>query len=303
MGNSPAPEDHRCGFVACLGRTNVGKSTLLNRMLGLKLGIVSRKPQTTRRQVRGIVNPEGGQVVLVDTPGLPGVSSAVNESLEREALRGVENSDVVLAITDPMGRKRKEEEEKMLRIVAGSSRPALLALNKIDLISPDDTLPLIARYQETGLFREIVPVSAVRGTNIDRLTSALVASVPAGPPLYPRDIVSDQPERDFFAEMVREKIFRSVHQELPYATAVVVDSVEEDRKTGFYRVAATIFVERQSQKGILIGEGGQVLKKIGMEARKDMERLTGGKVYLALWVKVRKNWTRDPQSLREFGFD
>ena len=303
MENSTSVEDHRCGFVACLGRTNVGKSTLLNRLLGVKLGIVSRKPQTTRRQVRGIINPAGGQVVLVDTPGLPGVNSAVNESLEREALRGVENSDVVLAITDLMGSKRKEEEEKMLAIVAGSSRVALLALNKVDLISPDDTLPLIARYQGTGLFREIIPVSAVRGTNIDKLTASLVASVPAGPPLFPRDIVSDQPERDFFAEMVREKIFRSVHQELPYATAVVVDSVNEDLKTHFYRVEATIYVERQSQKGILIGEGGRVLKKIGMEARKDMERLTGGKVFLSLWVKVRKNWTRDPRSLREFGFD
>lgn len=281
----------------------MGKSTLLNRLLGLKLGIVSRKPQTTRRQVRGIMNPPGGQVILVDTPGLPGVISVVNESLEREALRGVENSDVVLAITDPSGSRRKEEEEKMLRIVEGSARPALLALNKVDLITPDDSLPLIARYRETGLFREIIPVSAVRGTNIDRLSASLVASVPVSPPLYPRDIVSDQPERDFFAEMVREKIFRSVHQELPYATAVVVESVEEDEKTGFYRVAATIHVERQSQKGILIGQGGKVLKKIGMEARKDMERLTGGKVFLSLWVKVRKNWTRDPRSLREFGYD
>jgi GTP-binding protein Era len=249
------------------------------------------------------MNPPGGQVILVDTPGLPGVSSAVNESLEKEALRGVESSDVVLAITDPAGSRRKEEEEKMLRIVEGSTRPALLALNKVDLITPDDSLPLIARYLETGLFREIIPVSAVRGTNIDRLSASLVASVPVSPPLFPRDIVSDQPERDFFGEMVREKIFRSVHQELPYATAVVVESVEEDEETGFYRVAATIHVERQSQKGILIGQGGKVLKKIGMEARKDMERLTGGKVFLSLWVKVRKNWTRDPQSLREFGFD
>lgn len=303
MGRRNSPGDHRCGFVACLGRTNVGKSTLLNRLLGLKLGIVSKKPQTTRRQVRGIMNPPGGQVILVDTPGLPGVSSAVNESLEKEALRGVESSDVVLAITDPAGSRRKEEEEKMLRIVEGSTRPALLALNKVDLITPDDSLPLIARYLETGLFREIIPVSAVRGTNIDRLSASLVASVPVSPPLFPRDIVSDQPERDFFGEMVREKIFRSVHQELPYATAVVVESVEEDEETGFYRVAATIHVERQSQKGILIGQGGKVLKKIGMEARKDMERLTGGKVFLSLWVKVRKNWTRDPQSLREFGFD
>lgn len=303
MGRRNSPGDHRCGFVACLGRTNVGKSTLLNRLLGLKLGIVSKKPQTTRRQVRGIMNPPGGQVILVDTPGLPGVSSAVNESLEKEALRGVESSDVVLAITDPAGWRRKEEEEKMLRIVEESARPALLALNKVDLITPDDSLPLIARYLETGLFREIIPVSAVRGTNIDRLSASLVASVPVSPPLFPRDIVSDQPERDFFGEMVREKIFRSVHQELPYATAVVVESVEEDEETGFYRVAATIHVERQSQKGILIGQGGKVLKKIGMEARKDMERLTGGKVFLSLWVKVRKNWTRDPQSLREFGFD
>jgi len=281
----------------------VGKSTLLNRLLGLKLGIVSRKPQTTRRQVRGIMNPPGGQVILVDTPGLPGVKSAVNESLEREALRCVENSDVVLAITDPAGSRRKDEEAKMLRIVEESALPALLALNKVDLITPDDALPLIARYQETGLFREIIPVSAVLGTNIEQLSASLVASVPLSPPLYPRDIVSDQPERDFFAEMVREKIFRSVHQELPYATAVVVESVEEDEKTGFYRVAATIHVERESQKGMLIGQGGKVLKKIGMEARKDMERLTGGKVFLSLWVKVRKNWTRDPRSLREFGFD
>jgi GTP-binding protein Era len=298
-----ASEEHRCGFVACLGRTNVGKSTLINQVLGEKLGIVSHKPQTTRRRVRGILNLEGAQIILIDTPGLPGESSPVNESLEKAARQGVEKADVVLAITDPVARKRKREEEKMLAIVRQSGRPALLAMNKSDIIDSAATEAFLVPYREMGVFRAVLAVSARKGNNLEKLLRALVECLPPGPPLYPRDILSDQPERDFFAENLREKIFHSVHQEMPYASAVMVDEVKEDEKSGLYRVRATIYVERESQKGILIGQGGRVLKKIGTDARRDMERLTGTKVFLSLWVKVRKNWTRDSRSLREFGFD
>jgi GTP-binding protein Era len=302
MGKGTSVE-HRCGFVACLGRTNVGKSTLINRMLGEKLGIVSHKPQTTRRRVRGILNPKGAQIILIDTPGLPGESSPVNESLEKEARKGVEKSDVVLAITDPVARKRKQEEEKMLSIVRQSGRPALLVMNKSDISDSAATEAFLGPYRDLGVFRSVLAVSARKGNNLEKLLRALVECLPEGPPLFPRDILSDQPERDFFAESLREKIFHSVHQEMPYASAVMVDEVKEDEKTGLYRVRATIYVERESQKGILIGQGGRVLKKVGSAARRDMERLTGAKVFLSLWVKVRRNWTRDPRSLREFGFD
>jgi GTP-binding protein Era len=301
--NEPDGEGHRSGFVACLGRTNVGKSTLINRLLGEKIGIVSRKPQTTRRRVRGILNPPGGQIVLVDTPGITAVRNAVNESLEKEALRGVENADGVLVISDPAAPKSRAEEERVTSIVSESGKAALLALNKCDLLQSHEAAELIERYKESGLYRQVLAVSATRGRNIEKLLDSLLALLPEGPPLYPRDILSDQPERDFFAEMVREKIFRSLHHELPYSAAVVIDEVREDAAKGFYSVRATLYVERESQKGILIGQGGSVLKKIGQEARRDMERLTGGKVFLSLWVKVRKNWTRDERALREFGFE
>jgi GTP-binding protein Era len=294
--------EHRFGFVVCLGRTNVGKSTLINRVLGQKLAIVSRKPQTTRRRVRGILNLEKAQVVFVDTPGIHGVDRPVNRSLERQARQGVEGADLLLAVSDPLAAKQSAVEEKVLDIARRSSLPSLLVINKIDVMSRESRAEMARRYQEGGIFDQIWAVSSKTGENVEEMISSLVGMLPAGPPLYPDDILSDQPEREFFAEIIREKVFDQVHQELPYAMAVVLEEVEEE-KSGLTRVRAVIHVERDSQKGILIGGGGLTLRRIGSAARIDMEKLTGAKIFLSLWVKVRKNWTRDPKALREFGFD
>jgi GTP-binding protein Era len=295
--------EHRFGFVVCLGRTNVGKSTLINRLLGQKLAIVSRKPQTTRRRVRGILNLEKAQVVFVDTPGLHDVNRPVNRSLERQARQGVEGADLVLVVTDPLASKQAEVEERVLDIVRQGSLPSLLVINKVDLMSRESRAEMVRQSREKGLFDQIWAVSSKTGENLGEMISSMEGMLPAGPPLYPDDILSDQPEREFFAEIIREKVFDQVHQELPYAVAVVVEEVEEERMSGLTRVRAVIHVERDSQKGILIGGGGLTLRRIGSAARMDMEKLTGAKIFLSLWVKVRKNWTRDPKALREFGFD
>lgn len=290
----------RFGFVACLGRSNVGKSTLVNKLARQKLGIVSRKPQTTRRRARAIVHHDNAQIVLVDTPGLTSIQNRVNDGLIRETRAVVKDSDAVLAVADPRGMGK--EEQIMLDTVRECGKDAILALNKCDLFKKGQGEALMGQYGDLGLFRGIYAVSALKGEGLEKLLPALTAIIPEGPFLFPDDIVSDQPEREFFQEIVREKIFRYLHRELPYAAAVVLEEVNEDESRNLYRVRATIYVERESQKGILIGRGGSALKVIGTAAREDMERLTGARVHLELWVKVRKNWTKDPRSIEEFGF-
>lgn len=296
----PDTADRRFGFVACLGRSNVGKSTLVNRLARQKLGIVSRKPQTTRKRARAIVIHGSCQMVLVDTPGLTAIRSRVNEGLVKEARAVVKDSDAVLAVTD--NRSGGDEERIMIETVRECGKEAILAVNKMDLLGEEKLRSLEDHYRSLGLFREVLGVSARNGEGLEQLLDSISGMLPAGPFLFPPDIVSDQPEREFFQEIVREKIFRYLHRELPYAAAVVLDEVEEEQARNLYRVRATIYVERDSQKGILIGKGGKVLKVIGTAAREDMERLTGSRVFLSLWVKVRRNWTRDPKSIEEFGF-
>jgi GTP-binding protein Era len=288
--------------VACIGRPNVGKSTLLNRLLGEKLAIVSSKPQTTSRRLRGILNAPEGQIVIVDTPGIHAGEKAINRSLVREARRGLEGADAVLAVTDPFAAKHAGEEELMLETVRAAGLPAVLALNKADLVPEAELAARLAQAREAGAWREALAFSALTGRNVEGLLAALWRVVPPGEPLYPDDILSDQPEREFFAEMIREQIFHALHQELPYSAAVVIEEVLEQEQPRRYRVTATLYVERDSQKGMLIGQGGGVLKRIGAAARLEMERLTGAPVFLGLWVKVRHNWTKDERSLREFGF-
>ncbi len=253
--------------------------------------------------MRGILNLPKAQVVFVDTPGIHGVNRPVNRSLERQARQGVEGADLMLVVTDPLASKQVEVEEKVLDIVRQTSLPSLLVINKIDLMRRDSRAAMEARCREEGLFDQVWAVSSKTGENLGEMIAAMEGMLPAGPPLFPDDILSDQPEREFFAEIIREKVFDQVHQELPYAMAVVVEDVVEERETGLTRVRAVIHVERDSQKGILIGGGGLTLRRIGSAARMDMEKLTGAKIFLSLWVKVRKNWTRDPKALREFGFD
>jgi GTP-binding protein Era len=289
--------------VACLGRTNVGKSTLVNRLLGQKLVIVSPKPQTTSRRLRGIVNAPGGQFVIVDTPGLHAADKAINRGFIEEARRGIAGADAILAVTDPSGDRHPVEEALLRELVRESRLPAVLAVNKIDRFPPVVFRQIIERERESGTWSEVVGVSARTGRRVDELVEAMLATLPAGEPQHSAEILSDQPEREFFGEMIREQIFLVLHQELPYSVAVVIDEVQEQESPHRYRIRATLHVERDSQKGILIGAGGSGLRRIGEQARRAIEELTGAPVFLGLWVKVRRNWTKDERALREFGFD
>lgn len=292
----------RAGVVACLGRTNVGKSTLINRLIGQKLAIVSPKPQTTSRRLRGIVNAPGGQFVVVDTPGIHSAEKAINRSLLAEARRAGSGADAILAVGDPSGASHPAEEALLRDLCRESRLPAILALNKCDLLAPHAVLPLLERERSTGVWAGVFGVSARTGRAVPALVEALLAALPVGAPVHSAEILSDQPEREFFAEMIREQIFHVLHQELPYSVAVVIDEVAEQDSPHRYRIRATLYVERDSQKGILIGAGGSGLRLIGERARRAIEELTGAPVFLGLWVKVRRNWTRDERALREFGF-
>jgi GTP-binding protein Era len=293
----------RFGYVAIIGRPNVGKSTLVNKLLGQKLAIVSPKPQTTSRRLRAIVNAPEGQLVLVDTPGLHAGAKAVNRGMVREARRSLDRADAVLAITDPAAEEHEDEEALLREALADVTVPKVLALNKVDLLGPAEAELMLAARRAEGGYAEAVGISAKAGRNLDALLAAIWRVLPEGEAVFPADILSDQPERDFFAEMIREQIFHTVRQELPYSTAVVIDEVREQPAPPLYRIQATIFVERESQKGMVIGKGGEGLRRIGEAARREMEAMTGTPVFLKLWVKVRKNWTRDEHALREFGFE
>ena len=301
-GKAPEPVAPRYGVVACLGVTNVGKSTLINRLIGQKLAIVSPKPQTTSRRLRGIVNAPGGQFVIVDTPGLHSSDKAINRGLLAEARRGIAGADAILAVIDPSGGAKPEEQDVLRDLLREARLPAVLAVNKLDLLSAVALDAILRRERSAGTWDGVVGVSARTGGNLDALVASVLAVLPVGAPRHSEEILSDQPEREFFAEMIREQIFNALHQELPYSVAVVIDEVAETMDPHRYRIRATLYVERDSQKGILIGAGGSGLRRIGERARMAIEELTGAPVHLGLWVKVRRNWTRDERSLREFGF-
>ncbi len=294
----------KSGFIAIIGRPNVGKSTLLNTVLGEKVSIVSAKPQTTRNIVRGVKNMEGAQVVFIDTPGIHAPRGALNAYMVREALRSLRDVDGVLYLVEATrGIDRKEE------LVMDSLRPlkltvpVILGINKVDTVTKPSVLPLIEEYSGRFDFKEVVPVSALTGDGLDILMDVLVGVLPEGPRYFPEDVVTDQPERFIVSEIVREKVFILTKQEVPYSTAVVVEEFTEDAKENLVSIRAVINVERDSQKGIIIGKGGAMIKGIGTAARKDIRRLLGVKVYLELFVRVKKEWTRSGRSLKEFGYE
>ena len=290
----------KAGFVALIGRPNVGKSTLLNRLVGEKMAIVSPRPQTTRTRITGIKHLPSAQIVFVDTPGLHQVSGQLGQFMIKTAERALEDVDVVCLVAEATERPDRIEGEVLERL-----RPcrALVycCLNKVDLVNPKARLlPLIETYRARHPFAEIIPISAQTGTNCDRLLDLIVAAIPERPPYFPADFLSDQPETFFVAEAIREKIFHLTHQEIPYACAIRVRELT-DRPECLY-VRASIFVEHESQKGIVIGKGARMLKRIGALAREDLERFFGIKVYLDLRVQVRRNWRTDEKALKEFGF-
>lgn len=291
----------RSGFVALIGRPNAGKSTLLNRLVGEKLSIVSPRPQTTRNRVTGIRNRPGAQVVFIDTPGLHEARGKLADFMLKTAQRAVEEVDVVCVLVDasaPDG-----PDAVVLEPLAGFRGPVFCLLNKADRVRPKTKmLPLIERWRAAYPFAEIMPLSATDGTNCDTLLDLIVARMPEHPAFFPEDATSDQPETFYVAEVVREKIFHLTHQEVPYAAAVRVEDLSERARPSRLDIRATIFVEHDSQKGILIGKGGAMLKRIGTEARRELEAFFGIQVFLGLTVQVRRNWRKDDRALREFGF-
>ncbi len=290
----------RAGFVTIVGRPNVGKSTLLNRLVGQKVAIVTEKPQTTRNRILAVANTESSQMVFFDTPGIHKPKHEMNRRMVELAVRSLRNVDLALLLVD-VTQAFGGGDEFVLERVREAKVPVVLALNKIDRIRKPELLAIIDDYRRRHDFAEIVPISALTGENVDALLSALERQLPEGEPLYPPETLTDLPERFFVSEIVREKILEATREEIPYSTAVVIDSWEESEK--LTRIEASILVERESQKGILVGKGGSMLKGIGTAARRDIESFLGAKVFLGLHVRVRPEWRENQRFLSELGIE
>ena len=295
----------RSGMVAIVGPPNAGKSTLMNGLLEQKISIVSPRPQTTRNRILGIMNDEGYQIVLLDTPGLHKAREPLNQEMVRIALDSLHDVDAVVYMIDvslPLPEKLKEEKgQELAGYMEQVSCPVILVLNKVDLLNKEKLLAMIRLYAGIFPFHAVIPMSALHGDGNERLVAELLQVLPLGPRYYPEDIPTDATERFLVAEIIREKVFLLTGEEIPYSTAVLIESFKEDPVKGLVTIHAAIVLERESQKGIVIGKGGLKLKSIGTSARKDIERLLDQKVLLKLWVKVRKNWSRDENFLKELG--
>ena len=295
------PPGHRSGFVAVIGKPNVGKSTLMNVYLGQKVAIVSEKPQTTRWRIRGILTRPDAQIIFVDTPGIHQPKHKLGEFMVETATRAIPDADVILFVVD-VSEMPTAEDEQIARLIEEHGRaPVILALNKADLLPPERVIPHTDAYFKLVKHEDWMLVSATRGDNLDKLLDMIVAHLPEGPRYYPEDQITDQPVRTIAAELVREQVLHFTHQEVPHAVAVVVEDFKE-RGPNLTYISATIYVEKDSQKGIIIGKEGRMLKRIGQAARREIEALLGTKVYLDLWVKVRKKWRKKEEELRRLGY-
>lgn len=291
---------HKSGFVALVGRPNVGKSTLMNRLIGQKVAITSAKPQTTRNKISGIYTEDDMQVVFVDTPGIFKSHSDLDEYMDKASLSSLKDVDLVMFMVD--AKEAGKGEEYVAGILKDLDIPVFLVINKIDQVHPNELLPIIDSYQAVGKFAEFLPISARQGNGVDDLLKTLKDYLPEGPQYYASDEVTDRPEYFVVAEMIREQILRLTDQEVPHSTAVWVDQMNQ-RINGKLQIDATIFVEKDGQKRIIIGQRGAMIKQIGMRSRKEIENLLGEKVNLKLWVKVRRNWRQDPAFLKSIGYD
>ncbi|TMA11744.1 MAG: GTPase Era [Deltaproteobacteria bacterium] len=300
-------QHHRAGFVAIVGRPNVGKSTLLNRLVGQKLAIVSPKPQTTRRRILGVITREDAQVALLDTPGLHAAKGGLNARMVRLALQTLADADLALFLIEAGPPAIDPATRKALDQVKQAHKPTLLVINKIDAVPRTQLLPLIDRWKELHPWTEVYPLSALKGENVEGFVDALVAHLPESPPMFPPEQWTDVEERDLCSELIREQLLRHTGQEVPYSTAVLIEQFDESEREsgprGLVRIAASVLVERNSQKAIVIGKGGARLKEIGSDARREMERLLGAKVFLQLHVRVEPGWTRTAKGLRRAGYE
>ncbi len=290
----------KTGLVSFIGRPNAGKSTLLNRIVGHKLAIVSDKPQTTRTRIVGVKNYADGQVVFVDTPGIHKPTHRMNVRMVEVALAAMREVDVLTLVVDASV-AAGPGDRYLLTLLKDVKTPAILALNKVDVIAKAKLLPIIDRYRKAHPFVEFVPISALDGTNVDVLEKLFLQYLPQGDPLYPPDYVTDQPERLFVAEIVREQVLQLTRDELPFSTAVVVDRFEEPGADEVVNLYCTILVERESQKPIVVGRAGSMIRAIGTAARMELERFLGARVYLDLHVKVKSEWRDDERVLNEMG--
>ncbi|MEK3788239.1 MULTISPECIES: GTPase Era [Paenibacillus] len=290
----------KSGFVAIVGRPNVGKSTLMNHVIGQKIAIMSDKPQTTRNKIHGVYTTENSQVVFLDTPGIHKRQSKLGDYMNQTAFNTLGEVEAVLFLVDAaegMGGGDRFIAEQLKKV----NTPVILVLNKIDRIEPEALLPLIEEYRKLYDFSEIVPVSAKLGNNVDRLLEQIARYLPEGPQYYPDDQVTDHPEQFVIAELVREKILHMTREEIPHSIAVIIEDMRK-QDNGIVQISAVIYVERDSQKGIIIGKQGAMLKEVGKQARKDIENLLGSKIFLELWVKVKKDWRNQERVLRDLGF-
>ncbi|MFD1203878.1 MULTISPECIES: GTPase Era [Sporosarcina] len=291
----------KSGFISIIGRPNVGKSTFLNRVVGQKIAIMSDKPQTTRNKVQGVVTTDHSQLIFIDTPGIHKPKHKLGDFMVKSARNTLKEVDVIMFMVnanEPIG----GGDRFIIDMLEKTETPVFLVINKIDLVHPDDLLTIITSYTEEYNFAEIVPLSALNGNNVERLMETLTNYLPEGPKYYPDDQVTDHPERFIISELIREKVLHLTREEIPHSIAVVIEKIDREEERNIVNVMATIVVDRDSQKGIIIGKKGALLKEIGTRARRDIEMLLGSKVFLELWVKVQKDWRNKPGQLREFGF-
>ncbi len=290
------PESHRSGYIALVGKPNVGKSTLINALMGQKMSIVTRKPQTTRHRILGILSGDEYQAILLDTPGVLEPKYKLHKAMMRNVRSAIDDADAILMLVDV-----REDPAAVMDLKILQGKPVLLLINKIDLVAEKEALPIAQAYDEMHQFQEIVPISALKGANVGRLKDLLVPLLPEGPPFYPKEMISEHPVRFFVAEIIREKIFEFYGKEIPYSTQVNI-TVYEEREEKKDLIDAEIIVERSSQKGILIGKGGRALKRVGSEARQDIEAFINREVFLQLHVKVREGWRNRDNLLNAYGY-
>lgn len=296
-------ENYKSGFISIIGRPNVGKSTFLNRVIGQKIAIMSDKPQTTRNKVQGVLTLDNSQMIFIDTPGIHIPKHKLGDFMLKVAKNTLREVDVIMFMVNAL-EPRGKIDEYIMEMLENNETPVFLVINKIDQVHPEKLVDIIESYTKKYDFAEILPISALQGNNVDKLLETIQSYLPQGPQYYPADQVTDHPERFIISELIREKVLHLTREEIPHSIAVVIDKIkkEEDTEKDMIRVSATIVVERDSQKGIVIGKKGALLKEVGTRARKDIEMLLGTNVYLELWVKVQKDWRNKSAHLKDYGF-
>ena len=295
-------DDFKSGFVSIIGRPNVGKSTLLNAIIGEKISIATSKPQTTRNRITGIKNLPGAQIVFWDTPGIHKAKDMMNKLMVKAAVSTLSDVDLILFVVES-DRLSGGGDDYILSLLRQEKTPVILVLNKIDMVKKGELLPIMERFSARHSFEEVIPISAKTGEGVDVLLDRISSYMSPGPRYFPDDIVTDCPERFIVSELIREKVFDLLHEEIPYKTAVDIEMFREEEKKNLIVINAVIYIDREAHKRIIIGKGGSMLKKIGTRARKDMESLLGAKVFLEIFVKVKKGWSSSESMLRELGID